>query len=181
MQKIKCSLAGLFLIISLSCTHNVMPVIDPDLIAGEWKLEELDLYSSSFKTGDTVYYFTEYSRGVTEPAMKVSFDNSNKYTALGNFTKIFSFTQNGRTITDIHRQYINNPGKYEVRENKFFTSPTGSISYPDPISFLHQMEVTILELTPKRLVLYSYNPPRPETEHTSGSGQSKGLQIYSRD
>ncbi len=158
-----------------------MPVIDPDLIIGEWKLEELDHNSSSFKTGDTVYYFTEYSRGVTEPNMIVSFDNSNKYTALGNFTMIFSFTQNGRTITDIDRKYINNPGKYEVRENKFFTSPIGSIYYPDPISFLNEMEVTILELTPKRLVLYSYSPPRPETDNTYGSGQSEGLQVYSRE
>ncbi len=171
----------LLLTISVSCSHDEIPVIDPELLVGEWVLEELDYYSSSFKTIDSVYYLTEYTRKFTDLNLKVSFDGSNKYTALGSYTIIFSSRQNGTTITFPYHQDVANPGNYEVRGNKFFTYLHGSVIYPDPISLLYEMEVTILELTPKRLVLYSYSPPIPETEHTYGAGQSEGLQVYSRD
>lgn len=181
MRKIRCSLFVLFISISVSCSHDEIPVIDPELLIGVWELKELDYYSSSFKTIDSVLYLMEYTRTYTDLNLKVRFEGSKKYTVFGNFTMIFSATENGRNISYSHGQYLDNPGRYEVKGNKFFTYPVDPTSYLDPIYLMYQMEVTILELTPKRLVLYSYSPPRPETENTYGSGQSEGLQVYTRE
>lgn len=181
MQKISFSLIALNVLVSVSCSQDKIPVIDPDLLIGEWELEELDYYSSSFKTIDSVLYLTDYTRTVTDLNMRVNFESSSKYTAQGAYTMIFWFTQNGTTIEAPTAENVNSSGKYLINGSKLLVYPMGVQSYSDPISLIHEMDITILELTPKRLVLHGYSEPRPETENTYGTGISESLQIYTRE